>query len=99
MGDEWASRRAPIQRLQDGRFNFDEAMFIQVASHGRDGATAYHEYIARLFAVGDQVQVTLALAYLNVFQPVILLRQGPQPLRQDVVLTHVHGPLPPLLPQ
>src|SRR5579863_432941 len=93
MGDKWPRRRASIKRLQDGRFYFDETMFVQVASHGCNDAAARNEYVARLFAVGDQIQVTLALAQLNVFQPVVLLRQGTQPLRQDAIFKYVQGAL------
>ena len=89
MRDKWACGCASIERLQDGRLDFDEAVFVQVTAHGADSAAANHEDVARLVSIGDQVQVALALASLHIFQSVILLRQGTQPLCEYVKLLSV----------
>ena len=75
-------RRAAVDRLQDRRLDLDEPLGIEEAPHLGDHARARHEQLARLL-VGHQVELALAVARLDVGQPVVLLGRRPQRLRQQ----------------
>ena len=75
--------------LHHRRFHFDKIMFIQVTPHGGNCAAAHDEDLLNLIAVGNEIEIALALADLPVFQPVILLRQRSQSLGYQAILSDV----------
>src|SRR5712691_5841831 len=94
MRYKWASGGTAVQWLQDGRLDLQKAKIIQVTAHGGNGATACDKDVPGFLAVGKQVKVTLALANLFIFQPMILLRERTQPLGKDTIHQDVQGALP-----
>ena len=72
MRDEGARRGAAVERLHHGRLDFDEAAFLELPAQGRDDAGARDENVAH-FGIGDQVEIALAVAGLDVLEAVPLL--------------------------
>ena len=64
-GEERTSRRAAVDRLQNGGFHLQEAVVVQVSPQTAEDASAGNENLAHL-GVGDQVQVSLAIASFHV---------------------------------
>ena len=77
MRDKWARRRAPGNDLHHRRFDFEIATLAQEAANVIDGLRAYREHAAR-FMVGDQIEISLAIAHLLVDQAMELLWQRAQ---------------------
>src|SRR3954447_13021803 len=82
MGGEWPGEGAAVERLQDRRLDLDEAAFVEPAAHLADGAGALGEEIAALL-VGDQVELTLAVARLDILEAVELVGRRSQALCQQ----------------
>ena len=66
---ERLGERAAVARLQDGRLDLDEAPLVEDPPDRRDRARADERVLARL-VVHQQVEVALAVAQLDVGQPV-----------------------------
>jgi hypothetical protein len=81
VGLERARQRAAVDRLQHRRLDLEEAVAVEVAAHGGDDPRAVDEHLAAL-GVGDQVQLALAVARLDVGQAVVLVGGRAQRLRQ-----------------
>ena len=82
VGGERPGRRPAVKRLQNRRFDLDEALGVEEAAHGRDHPSAGDEQLARVL-VGDQVELAPAKARLDVGQPVVLLGRGSERLGQQ----------------
>src|SRR5258706_1112615 len=96
MRSERTASCSTIERLQDRRSYLDEAMFIQVTTHGRDEAAANDENPPGLLAVSNQIKVTLALAQFHILKPMILFWQRAQSLTQQAKLAHMQSSVTPL---
>src|SRR5579859_5287195 len=66
MSDKRASGRAAVERLQDWRLDLDESTAIQKRAHRRERARTRLEYRHTLIAIGDQVQIPLAVAHFGI---------------------------------
>ncbi len=66
---EGACERSAVARLQHRRLDLDEALAVEVGAHGGDDARPQDEGGSRLL-VDEQVQVALAVAELDVREPV-----------------------------
>ena len=82
MRRERTRRGTPVQGLEHGRFDLDEPLGIEKAPHGGDHVGARHEQLPSLL-VGQQVQLALAEAGLDIGQPVMFLGRRPQRLGQQ----------------
>ena len=82
VGREGARVGAAVERLQDRRLDLDEARLVEVAAHAGDDRRARDEQLARLLG-GDQVQLAVAEARLDVLQAVVLLGRRAQRLGQQ----------------
>ncbi len=65
---------AAVERLQRRRLDLDEAGAVELAAQGRDRARAQLELGAHL-GVDQQVEVALAVARLDIGEPVVLVGQ------------------------
>ena len=90
--DERPRRRAAVQRLHHRRLDFDEAARLELPPQRRDDPRARHEHLAH-FGIRDQIEIALAVARLDVLQPVPLLGHGEQRLREELELLRVHAQL------
>ena len=72
-----------VDGLEDGRLDFEEAALVEEAADVGDEAGAGAEGVAHFF-VGDEVEVTLAVAGLGVGEAVIFLGEGVEGLRDEV---------------
>ena len=68
-GDERLGEGAPVAGLEDRCLDLDEACSIEVAANRRDDSRPQQEVAARLLA-HQQVEVALAVAHLDVGEPV-----------------------------
>jgi len=75
VGHEGLGRRAPRDRVEDGRLHLDEGLRVEVPADGRDGGEADLEDPPGLL-VDDQVDVAAAEAGVDVGQAVPLVGQG-----------------------
>ena len=82
VGRERPAHPAAVDRLQDRRLDLDEARGVQEPPDLRDDARARDEQLARLL-VRHQVELALAVAGLDVGQPVVLLGRRQQRLREQ----------------
>ena len=92
VGDKGPGVGAAIDRLQRGRFDLEAAARIEKAPHGRDDARALDKDVAHL-VVGQQVEIALSVARLDVAQTVPLLWHRAQGLAQKGPRGHAHGDL------
>ena len=83
VGHEGPRHGAAVERLQDGRLDLDEAALVEESPDGRDDAGTLDEDLARV-VVDDRVEVTTAVARLDVGQAVELLGQRTQGLGQEL---------------
>ncbi len=95
VGQKRSRRRSPGERLQDWRFNLDEAAL------GHEGAQRVHRLRTRdeQFAcalVGEQVELAVAVAGAGVAKPVALVGRWPQRLGQQYAAMHAERQLPTL---
>src|ERR1051326_3710698 len=74
MGYKRARGGATLQWLQDWCLYLNETVCIKVTAHCCNCAAAAHEDTPGFFAVGNQVEIALALADLLILQPMILFR-------------------------
>jgi len=79
MGLERLGGRTAVDRLQHGRLDFHEAVVFHEAAHARDDLRTLLEAQLR-FLVGQQVEMALAVARLDVGEAVILFRHRQQRL-------------------
>ena len=82
MRDERPRQRAAGDRLHHRRLDFEEATRVEEAANGRQRARPDVEHAARV-RVDDQIEVPLAIARLDVLQPVPLLGQRQEALGQE----------------
>ena len=90
VGDEGTRGGAAIERLHHGRLDFDELAGFQLAAEGRNDARARHEDLADV-GVRDQVEISLAISRLHVFEAVPFLRHGEQSLAEELQLFGVNA--------
>ncbi len=69
MGHERTRRGSPVERLQHGSLDLEEPVAVEDGSHRGDDARAKDEIRARLL-VDEQIEIALAVAKLDVGQPV-----------------------------
>ena len=81
MRDERPGQRAAGDRLHHRRLDLEEAARVQEPADAGDHARARLEHPPRL-RIDDEIEVALAVARLDVGQPVPFLRQRQQALRQ-----------------
>ncbi len=84
VGDEGAGGGAAGRGLEDGRLDLQEAALVQEAADGGDDAAAQAEEVSHL-GVGDEVEVALAVADLDVLQAVPLLGRRAEGLGENGV--------------
>ncbi len=82
VGGERPGRRAAVERLEHRRLDLDEPRVVEEPPHRGDDPRAGDEQLAGLVA-GDQVELAVAEAGLDVGQAVVLLRRRPQRLGQQ----------------
>ncbi len=82
VGDERPRQGAAVERLQDRGLDLDEAALVEPAAHLADGAGAQGEEAAALL-VGDQVELALAVAGLDVLEAVELVGRRAQALGEQ----------------
>src|SRR5215213_9457165 len=82
MGRERPRERAAVERLKDRGLDLYEAALVEPAARRRDDPRAKDEQLARRL-VGDQVELSVAVARLDVLEPVELLRRRAQRLGQQ----------------
>ena len=87
MGGEGPGRGAAGDGLHHGRLDLQVALVLHEAPHGADDARPGLESLQHL-AVGNEVQVPLAVALLLVLEAVPLLGQGQQGLAEELDLLH-----------
>ena len=92
MGDERAGERAAVARLEDRRLHLDEPPLVERAADRRHDLRARDERLARLL-VHQQVEVPLAVAELDVRQPVERVRQRLRVAREELDALREHGRL------
>ncbi len=76
--------------MQHRRLDLDIAALDEVAAQRRDDLAAPAQSVPALW-VHDQVEITLTIAQLDIGEAVVLLRQGPQRLGQNVDRASVDG--------
>jgi hypothetical protein len=80
--DEGPRQCAAGNRLHHRRLDFEETARRQHVADGRDGAAAQFEHAAHV-GVDDEIEVTLAIARLDVLKAMPLLRQRQETLREE----------------
>ncbi len=65
--------------MQYRRLDLDKALFIEEPADSADNAAPCLEHVFDL-AIGDEVDIPLAVPYLDITEPVPLFRQGPERL-------------------
>src|SRR6185312_5585504 len=78
----WVVNGPARERLQGRRFDLDEVALGEPFADREDDLVARDEQVPRLL-VGDQVQLSVAVAGPRVPQPVVLVRRRAQRLRQQ----------------
>ena len=83
VGDERPRQRAAVERLQHRRLDLEEAALVEEARGPRaTSRRAQDEQLARLL-VGEQVELAVAVARLDVGEAVVLVGRRAQRLRQQ----------------
>jgi hypothetical protein len=77
VSDERPRPGPPGERLERRRFDLDEIAFVQPLADLEDDLVALDEQVARLF-VGEQVELSVAVARARVTKPVVLVRRWAQ---------------------
>ena len=83
MRDERPRQRAAGDRLHHRRLDFEVAARVQERADRGEHAAAHLEHPPRL-GIDDQIEIALAVADLDVLQPVPLLRQRHEALGQEL---------------
>ncbi|MBA7590914.1 hypothetical protein ES708_33057 [subsurface metagenome] len=73
VGGKGVGQSAAGGLLQHGRFHLDKAAPVEELAHGGDNAAAYSKCLFSL-CISDKVQVALAVALVDIGQPVPLFR-------------------------
>jgi hypothetical protein len=92
--DEGLGERTAVARLQHRRLDLDEAVRVEMAADRRD-ETAAGEEVGPGLLVHQQVEVALAIALLDVGEPVEGVRQRRPVLRQQLELDDLQRGLAP----
>ena len=92
MGRERPRGGAPVQGLERGRLDLEEAATVEAGAQRRDDPAAQQRGAARRL-VHEQVEMALPESGLDVGQPVPLLGQRAQALREQLGLPGVDGEL------
>ena len=92
MRDEGPRRGAAVNGLQHRRLHFQEAARFQLAAQRRDDLRARDEHLAD-FGIGDQIEITLAVARLDIFQAMPLFRHREQRLGEEIQMFDVDAQL------
>ncbi len=92
VGDERPRRRTAELVVEHRRLDLDEAAFDERASDRGDGREADLEHPPGV-VVDDEVDVALAVAGVDVAEPVPLVRQGSQRLREQLEAADLHRQL------
>ena len=82
VGRERPRQRAAVERLQDRRLDLEEAARVEPLADRGDDLRALAEQLAGL-RVGDQVELAMAVAQLDVLEPVELVGRRAQALREQ----------------
>ena len=82
VGGEGPGQGAAVERLQDRRLDLDEAALVEPAAHLADRPARGREEAAALL-VGDQVELAVAVAGLDVLEAVELVGRRPQALGEQ----------------
>src|SRR6266545_4120375 len=81
-GGERPRHGPPGHRLEDGRLDLHEAVLVEVRAHGLQRRRPSVDDAAR-FEIGGQLEVPVSLLEARILQPVPLLGERPEGLRQD----------------
>ncbi len=92
VGGERPRQGTAVEGLQHRRLHLDEAGGVEVAAYGGDDARAVHEQAARVLA-GDQVELAVAVARLDVAQAVVLVGRRAQGLAEQLEVLHAQRDL------
>src|SRR5207302_7152694 len=92
VGLERPGQAAAWNLLEDRGLNLQKALRVHEPAQSRDDPRAGDEHVADV-GVGDQVDVPLPVALLDVLQAVPLLRKWPERLREELELVDVDGDL------
>ena len=92
-GDERLRRCAAGDRLHRRRLDLDEAALVHEVADLADDRAAFVKDLLDV-VIGDEVEVALAVARLDVREPVPLRRERPQRLADDGELRHLERDLP-----
>ncbi len=84
---ERPGERAPVRRLQDGRLDLQKAALLHEAPDAGHDRAPEDEHAARV-VVRDEIEIAMAEPEFLVAEPVPLLGEGPQGLRQHVERGH-----------
>ncbi len=90
MGDERTGGSAARDHLHHRGFDFHKAASNHELTHGGEDLRTDTERMTRLF-VGDQIQITLAIADFLILQAVEFIRQRAQSFGQQTQLGAVNG--------
>ena len=93
VGRERPRRRAARDRLHDRRLHLQEPAGVQERAHGLDEARPEPEHLAHA-RIHEEIHVPLPVASLDVLEPVPLLGQRPDGLREERPRLHLDGQLP-----
>ena len=83
VGGERPRQRAAVERLEHRRLDLEEAALVEEAADRRDQPAAQDEQLAGLL-VGEQVELAVPVARLDVGEPVVLVGRRPQRLREQL---------------
>src|SRR5690606_30635492 len=75
MRDERAGRRPTIDRLEDGRLDFEKALVVEEAAHRADALCSNTEDFADVRVYGE-IRVALAVALLGVGEAAVALHRA-----------------------
>src|SRR2546430_13958942 len=90
VGDKRPRGRASGDGMHHWRFDFDATARVEKPTHFLDDARARYEDLTRLF-IGDQVEISLSVAQLNIRKAMPFLRQRQQGFRKEKDLLDPNG--------
>jgi hypothetical protein len=82
VGGERPGIGSSVYRLENGGLELEESVIIKIPADQRDNPAPVPESLPA-FLVDNQVDVTLAIAFLDIGEPVELLGQGADSLAQE----------------
>jgi hypothetical protein len=89
---EWPGHRSAVQRLQDRRLDLDETRAVEIGADRAHYPRAGDEHPPRLL-VGDQVELAVAEACLDIVEAVELVGRWAQALGQQLEALHAQRQL------